>query len=129
MASVIAGESIAGGGEILAAGMRAAAGGGLMAVLLSIPGDAASDSKDPYTYVTYTRVNPRTGQVYAGRTGGYGTPEELVYRRSLGQPHLKAEGFRSPTVDRWSTNRSAIRGREQQLIDFYKYKGQAQKSH
>ncbi len=61
----------------------------------------------------------KTGQVYAGRTGGYGTPEELVHRRSLGQPHLTAEGFRPPTVDQWSTVRAAIRGREQQLIDFY----------
>ncbi|MGV6853124.1 MAG: hypothetical protein ACWA5R_13225 [bacterium] len=27
--------------------------------------------------------------------------------------------YRSPTVDQWSTNRAATRGREQQLVDFY----------
>jgi RHS repeat-associated protein len=106
-------------GEWLAVGMRSLMGGGMLATVLSIPGDSAVDKDNQYLYVTYTRVNPKTGQVYAGRTGGYGTPEELVHRRSLGQPLLKAEGFRSPTVDQWSTNRAAIRGREQQLIDFY----------
>ncbi|WP_239478130.1 RHS repeat-associated core domain-containing protein [Hydrogenophaga sp. YM1] len=52
------------------------------------------------TYQTYTRYNPRTGKCYSGRTSV-----------------LNAEGFFPPVLDRSSTNRGAIRGREQQLID------------
>lgn len=82
---------------------------------LAIAGD--SQQSRTYTYVTYTRVNPKTGQIYAGRTGGYGNPEALVARRAAGQPLLNAEGFAPPVVDRATTNYGAIRGREQQLID------------
>ncbi|MDR7123088.1 hypothetical protein [Rheinheimera soli] len=120
----LAGEgSILGGlgayGDWFVAGMRSAAGGAGLTALLSLSGDSVQDKDRQYTYVTYTRINPKTGQVYAGRTGGYGPPDDIVYRRSLGQMHLTAEGFRSPTIDQISTDRAAIRGREQQLIDFY----------
>ncbi|MCS4308915.1 RHS repeat-associated protein [Rheinheimera pacifica] len=108
-----------GAGESLMSGLKHVAKGGILGAVLSMSGDVANDSKEPYLYVTYTRFNPDTGQVYAGRTGGYGTPEELVNRRAIGQPHLNSEGFLPPTVDRFSINRHAIRGREQQLIDYY----------
>jgi RHS repeat-associated protein len=113
---------VAGGvevGEVLLGGLRAVAGGGIISAVLGISGDSVQDKDRQYLYATYTRINPKTGQVYAGRTGGYGTPEELVYRRSLGQKNLTSEGFLPPIVDRFSTERAAIRGREQQLIDFY----------
>ena len=113
------GAAVTGLGEALAAGIRYGAGGAIIASTLTISGDTVKDEEDQYQYVTYTRLNPVTRQVYAGRTGGYGAPEEIIHRRSLGQPHLTAEGFLLPTVDRWSTDRAAIRGREQQLIDFY----------
>ena len=86
-----------------------------------LPLALSGDSSNPksYQYVTYTRYNSRTGQYYAGRTGGYQAPEVLVQTRALGQPHLNAEGFEKPVVDVYTTNRAAIRGREQQLIDYF----------
>lgn len=69
------------------------------------------------TYQTYTRYNPRTGQCYTGRTSGYGTPEENVRERGYGQPHLTAEGFLPPVLDRSSSSYPAIRGREQMVMD------------
>ncbi|MDA8523439.1 RHS repeat-associated core domain-containing protein [Acidovorax sp. NCPPB 4044] len=72
---------------------------------------------DQKTYQTYTRYNPLTGQCYSGRTSGTDTPENNVRNRGYGQPLLTAEGFLPPVLDRSSSNRSAIRGREQQLIE------------
>ncbi len=69
------------------------------------------------TYQTYTRYNPLTGQCYSGRTSGTNDPETNIKDRAAGQPHLNAEGFLPPVLDKSSTNYSAIRGREQQLID------------
>jgi len=43
--------------------------------------------------------------------------EAGVQKRALSQPPLNAEGFLSPVVDKSSTSRGAIRGRERQLID------------
>jgi RHS repeat-associated protein len=68
------------------------------------------------TYQTYTKVNPETGEVYTGRTSGPGTPEQNVARRDAGH-HKNAEGYDRAQVDRSSTNKDAIRGREQQGID------------
>ena len=79
----------------------------------------SGDTEQQYTYATYTRVNPTTGQVYSGRTGGYGDPNTLVQQRGLQQAILNAEGFAPPVLDQWSSNGQAVRGREQQLIDYY----------
>lgn len=100
----------------LARGTQGAAGlrGGILGVALSVSGDTQQE----YIYVTYYCDND-SGEVYAGRTGGYGDPDSIVLRRAAGQPILNAEGFGRPVVDAYSTNYSAIRGREQQLIDFY----------
>ena len=70
------------------------------------------------TYVTYTKTNPVTGQVYSGRTSGFGTPTQILRRRDAGH-HMTQQGFGPAQVDRASTNRDAIRGREQQLVDAY----------
>ncbi|WP_460527167.1 golvesin C-terminal-like domain-containing protein [Flindersiella endophytica] len=83
----------------------------------------------PLTYVTYTKEDPVTGEIYAGRTRGYGTPQQIVAARDRGHVDLKKRGFLPAEVDR-SLNASmlyharsadpayhAIRGREQQLID------------
>ncbi|MFY8043136.1 MAG: RHS repeat-associated core domain-containing protein, partial [Rhodoferax sp.] len=74
-------------------------------------------SDDETTYQTYTRYNPLTGDCYSGRTSGTDTPENNVRNRGYGQPLLNAEGFLPPVLDRSSSNKDAIRGREQQLID------------
>jgi len=67
-------------------------------------------------YVTYTKVNPETGQVYSGRTSGYGSPEEIVKRRDSNH-HMNDKGYGPASVDKASTNQDAIRGQEQYLIE------------
>ncbi len=69
------------------------------------------------TYQTYTRYNPKTGKCYSGRTSGYDDPNTNIKNRAMGQPLLNAEGFLPPVLDRSSDNYSAIRGREQKLIE------------
>ncbi|MGN0632908.1 MAG: polymorphic toxin-type HINT domain-containing protein [Oscillospiraceae bacterium] len=72
--------------------------------------------KDKKTYQTYTKTNPKTGEVYSGRTSGYGTPKENVAKRDKNH-HMNEKGFGPAVLDKSSTNKDAIRGREQQLID------------
>ncbi|MGL5694612.1 MAG: polymorphic toxin-type HINT domain-containing protein, partial [Peptostreptococcaceae bacterium] len=70
------------------------------------------------TYQTYTKTNNKTGEVYSGRTSGKGTPSENVRKRDT-KHHMSKKGFGSAVLDKSSTNKNAIRGREQQLIDRY----------
>jgi RHS repeat-associated protein len=82
----------------------------------------------PLTYVTYTKTNPVTGQIYAGRSTGYGTPQAIVAARDAGH-HMTAAGFGPAVLDQamqgtrpFAQRHSdpayqAIRGREQQIID------------
>jgi hypothetical protein len=74
------------------------------------------------TYQTYTKVNPETGQVYAGRTSGYGTPLENIAARDYGHEY-NDPGFGPAQLDQSSTNYLAIRGREQMLIEYYRAQG------
>lgn len=70
--------------------------------------------------MTYTLEGPND-QIYVGRTSGFGTPEQLVLKRYSGH-HMKAKGFKKPKVDKAIQGihgKMAIRGREQQLIDYY----------
>lgn len=67
-------------------------------------------------YQTYTKTNPKTGEVYTGRTSGTKSPEENVRLRDRNH-HMNEEGFAPAVLDKSSSNRDAIRGREQQLID------------
>jgi RHS repeat-associated protein len=76
------------------------------------------------TYQTYTKTHPTTGEVYSGRTSGTKTPQENIARRDKSH-HRNKEGFGPAKLDQTSTNRSAIRGREQQLIDYNRQKGTA----
>lgn len=76
----------------------------------------AASFSDGKTYVTYTKVNPKTGEVYSGRASGYGTPEEVVANRDRNH-HMNEKGFEKAKLDKSSTNPDAIRGREQQLIE------------
>jgi hypothetical protein len=68
------------------------------------------------TYQTYTKIHPETGEVHSGRTSGTGTPAQNVARRDAGH-HMNKKGFGAAKLDRSSSNKAAIRGREQQLID------------
>ncbi|WP_010176100.1 hypothetical protein, partial [Bacillus coahuilensis] len=67
-------------------------------------------------YQTYTKTKPITGEVYTGRTSGTGTPLENIAKRDANH-HMNNEGFGPARLDKSSTNKDAIRGREQQLID------------
>lgn len=73
-------------------------------------------------YVTYTLSNPLTNQIYVGRASGFGDPYSIMMRRYAGH-HMRAFGFQNPTLDKsaqgFPVGYGAIRGREQQLIDFY----------
>ena len=74
--------------------------------------------KPDYTYQTYTRTNPTTGQVYVGRTSGTGDPQFNVDARNASS-ELNTQGFEPAVFDRSSSSYAAIRGREQQLIEAY----------
>jgi hypothetical protein len=72
------------------------------------------------TFVTYTMRNS-AGQIYIGRTSGYGDPYSIMAARAAGH-HMKALGYGVPILDRAVQGYQgypAIRGREQQLIDYY----------
>ncbi|MBI3720206.1 MAG: hypothetical protein HY252_16635 [Sphingobacteriales bacterium] len=72
------------------------------------------------TYLTYTLTNPTTGQIYVGRTSGYGDPYSIMMRR-FSNHHMKSMGFTLPKLDRvmqgWPVGYAAIRGREQDVVD------------
>jgi RHS repeat-associated protein len=71
------------------------------------------------TYQTYTKTNELTGQVYSGRTSGFGSPIENVAARDASHAY-SSEGFGPAIIDRSSSIPGVIRGREQQLIDGYR---------
>lgn len=137
-----ASDGCTGGDSAAAAGTavigRGAAGGALeglgvaalraspFLMALSLSGDTTVNKDQIFVYVTYARFNSVTDQVYAGRTRGYirlsnlaADLTRIVNQRAAGQPLLNQEGFNKPIVDGYTTSYSAIRGREQQLIDYY----------
>ena len=77
-----------------------------------------------YSYAVYTKVHP-SGKVYVGRTSGFGTPDQVVRRRDIGHKY-NAEGYGPATVHSSLVSvgpspdyRYALRGREQQVLDYY----------
>ncbi len=73
------------------------------------------------TYITYILTNPLTGQVYIGRTSGFSEALQIVKRRLYNHKYYK-NGFTEFEIDRAAHGlraKFAIRGREQQLIDYY----------
>lgn len=74
--------------------------------------------------ITYTATGPNN-QIYIGRASGwFSTPEQVMARR-WSSHHVSAQGFGNPLLDVYtagdygSPSYMAIRGREQQLIDFH----------
>ena len=71
-------------------------------------------------YITYTLTNA-SGKVYVGRSSGYGDPYSIMMNRFSGH-HMRMLGYGNPQLDRvaqgWPLGLDAIRGREQQMIDF-----------
>lgn len=72
-------------------------------------------------FVTYTLTNTTSKQIYVGRTSGFGTPYSVMMQR-YSSHHMRLLGFLNPRVDvavQGIFGYPAIRGREQQLIDYY----------
>jgi len=85
-------------------------------------------NKPKLFHATYTKTNPETGQTYAGRTSGVcqcpngseptrAEAELAVQGRENTHLILNEEGFDKAILDKASTNKPAIRGREQDLVD------------
>ena len=89
-----------------------------LATQIGLDVDGTEGGTGVRTYQTYTKTNPKTGQVYSGRTSGTGTPAENVRRRDANH-HMNDKGFGPAVLDRSSSNSQAIRGREQMLIDHH----------
>ncbi len=91
-------------------------------VALGVLAAAAAVDASQITYVTYTLKNPTTGQIYIGRTSGFGNPYDIMMRR-YNSHERKAQGYMDPHLDRskqgFPVGYNAIRGREQNLIDAY----------
>jgi len=74
------------------------------------------------TFITYTMThNANPNLVYSGRASGFGIPEAIMDARMTSH-HMIALGFGDPVIDvaaQGADAYPAIRGREQQLIDFH----------
>ena len=82
-------------------------------------GDAGALTR---TFQTYTKLNPETGQVYVGRTSGFESPLENLARRDSSHAYNDL-GFGPAELDQTSDSYGAIRGREQQMIEFFRVQG------
>ena len=120
------GSSMAAVGALTLAGEAAGTTALSAAIVVTLPLVVAGDTRQTprdYSYVVYTKTNA-AGSVYVGRTSGFGTPEEVVRRRDAGH-HMNAFGYGPAVVNSALVNVGslqgypAIRGREQQVIDFY----------
>ena len=90
--------------------------------------DDGDNNKPKVFYATYTKSKLNadgTTSTYSGRTSGTYTgaapteadARQAVQNRENGHLKLKQEGYSPAVLDQFSTNKPAIRGREQQLID------------
>lgn len=93
------------------------------------PVDEPNNKKGGFFYVTYTKTKVNTDgttTTYSGRTSGWysgsaptdAEADAAVRRRDNGHVKLKREKYGTAVRDKYSKSYSAIRGREQQLIDF-----------
>ena len=105
-------------GDAAAAVMTAGAVFTDAAVLVAATADVVRNYKQRI-YVTYVLTNPKTSQVYVGRTSGIGDPLKIAQNRYYHHWFRRSQGYTNLRVDQWSRSYDAIRGREQQLIDFY----------
>lgn len=77
-------------------------------------------------YVTYTKSNPDTGEMYSGMASGFqeeDVPEVRMALRILrkrdSSHHKTQEGYEDAQLDQASDDYEAVRGREQMLIDYH----------
>jgi uncharacterized protein RhaS with RHS repeats len=107
----------------------ALAGAVVVTAPLLLSGDTPKNSKpeNVRVYVTYTKKNDSTGEVYSGRSS-MTVPRGMLMTRELGQRivdcrecghHMNLKGFGPARLDRMTTSYDAIRGREQHLINYF----------
>jgi RHS repeat-associated protein len=73
-------------------------------------------------YLTYILTQPGTGRVYVGRTSGFGLADDILYSRLISHYYYMVAGYTNVAVDQIAQGLGAyeaIRGREQQLVDFH----------
>ena len=73
------------------------------------------------TFFTYILTNLISGQIYVGRTSGFKEALQIIKRRLYKHDYYN-NGFTELKIDRAAHGlraKFAIRGREQQLIDYY----------
>jgi hypothetical protein len=86
---------------------------------------AATYAASQITFLTYELYNTVRDRYYAGRTSGIGPNPDFIMRSRLNNNHKHFEDgiISPPKVDRWvqgfPLGYIIIRGREQQLCDFY----------
>jgi RHS repeat-associated protein len=104
-------------------------------ITLSSTVETTTEQPATFYYVTYTKTNPTTGEVYVGRTSGYGSPQAAVNARDV-KHHMGSDygpavvstylpatipgGYPSRGLD---PSYHAIRGSEQFQIEMYRNLG------
>ena len=89
---------------------------------IKLTGNASSSkitqavSSNQKTYQTYTKTNSKTGEVYVGRTSGTKSPLQNVKARDQNH-HMNEKDFGPAVLDKSSSNKAAIRGQEQYMIN------------
>jgi hypothetical protein len=103
---------------------------------VSVPKTRTYKTDEQFYYVTYTKTNSTTGEVYVGRTSGYGSPQTVVNARDVNH-HMTAKGFGDAVVSTslpatisggylsraFDPSYHAIRGSEQLQIEAYRKLG------
>jgi len=80
-------------------------------------------------YITYIKENLQTGEVYVGMASALVDKlddeaiEKARKRRENAPHHKNKDGFSPAVTDQYSTNKDAIRGREQLLYEKFKKEG------
>lgn len=107
---------------------------------ITLSSSSTSSNSAPFNYVTYTKTNAATGQVYVGRSSGYGDPGSVVAKRDANH-HMKGYGpailstYAQATLPGGYATRAidpsywAIRGSEQTQIDHYRGLGKSGNSY
>ena len=75
-------------------------------------------SKLKRIFLTYTKQHKIKPKVYSGRCSGFGHPIKILAKRDSSH-HMNKDGFHPADIDKYSYNSDAIRGREQELIEYY----------
>jgi hypothetical protein len=87
-------------------------------------GDTKQEYPQGFSYIVYIKRHP-SGMIYVGRSEGKGTPEQVLKARDSGH-HMNQKGYCPAEIHSRLTNakpnslyHSALRGREQQVLDFF----------